>query len=258
MPGLQRLVVDCYSADSALRSLAKLLRRSESALRGTLEGFVLRSSAGRSPEDQILGALGFDTKEELPVPDGVRWFHATRVRPGTLFVDGLLPTDKILSRIWSDLGTVASRWTSPEEWRDFRSSFDKGDRHFSRQFRRKRIAVGWAGPFAFLVRDAALGRHHGHRSFVSLGEAAEDIVHDYEEQFGHALKAAYQAETQPCIVSFISPESRPSWVRSALVYAHCCAHRAEEFTPGANYSGEGSAVPAEWITGVEWPDIVAG
>jgi hypothetical protein len=208
-----------------------------------------------APEDEVVRHLGFGSDSDLPEPLGVRWFHATRALEGTTFAEGLLPTLQALPKLWDCLGRIAERWTSPAEWIEYQRSFEKGDRHFAKQFHRKQEFDEWEGPFAFLVRDAALGRHGGHRTFTAMSEAAEDVCGDYEEVFGHPLAAAYRAATRPCLVVFTTPGPHPRTVRAALNYAHREVCGIEHgLSSNWCFAGKGTAVPPDWLDRVEWLD----
>jgi hypothetical protein len=205
-----------------------------------------------SPEDQVLIQLGVDPRSP-PAPGSVRWFHATRALPGTTFEDGLQPTLSALPKVWDALGACAAEWLTKQEWIEYQKSFLRADRQFSAQFRRKRMAPGWEGPFAFLVRDAALGKHDTHKDFTRLCETMEDICADFEVLHGHSLTQAYEKLSRRCLVVFTWPGAWPGAVRAAANYVfrslrgigyglHC----------NTNFSGKGKPVPGSLIELVEW------
>ena len=183
--------------------------------------------SGMAPEDQLVRAFGYQNESDLPAPASIRWFHATRAPESTTFKEGILPTPAALPKLWESLGVVASQWSSPVEWEAYQRSFDRADRRFSQQFRRKVIAPGWEGPFAFLVRDAAIGRSGDHKDFTRICETLEDICADYEDVTERPLRRAYEEATRPCLVVFTTPGSRYGVVRAALNYAHRTAQRLE-------------------------------
>lgn len=205
-----------------------------------------------APENQVLFALGVDP-ESPPSPAGVRWFHATRAVQGSSFSEGLLPTDEAMPRLWDALGATASQWMATSDWNEYRRSFMRGDRLYSKQYAQKRIVPGWAGPFAFLVRDAALNRHRGHKDFTGLSEAAEDICADFNQVYGLDLKSAYQASTGRCLVVFTTRGAYWGTVRAAANYVYYATHGLEcGHDCNTNFSGKGQAVPPDVIDRVEW------
>jgi hypothetical protein len=157
----------------------------------------------------------------------VRWFHATRAISETAFAEGLLPTEAAMPMLWEVLGACAAQWLSASDWEEYRGSFMRGDRTYSGQFAQKRIVRGWDGPFAFLVRDAALGRHRGHKDFTLFAEVVEDICADFSQVYGLDLENAYQASTRPCLVVFTTPGSHWGTVRAAANYVYYSIHDME-------------------------------
>ena len=246
-------LLDCTSRESATESLARLFGVEVPHLANTLSSVAVDWDGDESEETQILAALGFRSSQELPLPEATRWFHATRAPRHRTFADGLLPTGAALPELWKDLESVARQWTGPSEWAAYRESFAASDRFYAHQFHSKAIASGWQGPFAFLVRDAALGRHRGHKHFTRICEALEDICADYQEVFGHPLRSAYEASTEPCLVVFTAPGGDCGAVTAATVFLYR-AIQAMSHGRSSNtcYSGKGKAVPPSWIERVEW------
>jgi len=254
-------LLDCSSIDSALTSLAGLLGLSVDEFRDAVRRCVIDWDASVGPEDQLVRVLGFRDEADMPKPTGTRWFHATRALPETTFSEGLLPTQAVLPLLWNTLGNLTAPWTSPETWLEYQRSFATANRHYAVQFRQKRIDRGWEGPFAFLVRDAALGRHgRRHKDFTKMSEALEDVCADYEEVFGHPLGQAYQVATNRCLVIFTQPGPYPGAVSAALNYVHRALHDLDcGIECNTCFCGEGEAVPASWIERVEWlPDVMTG
>ena len=247
-------ILDCSSLDTALKSLADLLVVPRDELRLRLSQIILKwEDSGVAPEDQLVRALGYEDQIDLPAPACIRWFHATRVPERTTFEEGILPTPAALPKLWELLGVIASQWTSPAEWEAYRRSFERADRFFSAQFRRKVNAPGWGGPYAFLVRDAAMGRCGEHKDFTRICETLEDICADYEDVTGHPLRQAYQEATRRCLVVFRTPGSQRDAVRAALNYAHRTVQGLEHSLEcNTNYSGMGEVVPPECIDHVGW------
>ena len=124
---------------------------------------------------------------------------------------------------------------------------------YSEQFHQKRIAQGWEGPFAFLVRDAALHKHQGHKDFTRLCEAAEDICADFEQLHERDLTRAYQATTRPCLVVFTWPGDQWGAVRAAANYVYRSVRGIDcGVDCNTNFSGGGKPVPRALIDRVEW------
>jgi hypothetical protein len=248
------ITLDCSSVEDAITSLGRLFGMSPEDLRKALEHLEIDwHHCSLAPEDQVALHLGYGSVHDLPKPKAIRWFHAARVPFGTTFEEGLLPTPAALPKLWESLGAVAAQWTPAAEWNDYQHSFEDSDRRSAQRFRQKRMAPGWGGPFAFLVRDAALHKVGNHKDFTRICEALEDICADYEEVFGRPLREAYEAATSPCLVVFTRPGDYFGAVRAALNYAHrTVAGLNQSLDSNANFNGEGDAVPRSWIGYVEW------
>jgi hypothetical protein len=155
--------------------------------------------------------------------------------------------------MWEALGTCAARWLSQASWIEYQQSFSRGDRQFSGQFRKKRSATGWEGPFAFLVKDAALGKHDAHKDFTKMSETIEDICADFEEVHGHPLGQVYEEMSRPCLVVFRWPGPWPGTVRAAANYVFRSLREIDcGLYCNANFSGGGNPVPHSLIDRVEW------
>jgi hypothetical protein len=115
------------------------------------------------------------------------------------------------------------------------------------------MAPGWEGPFAFLVKDAALHKYDDHKDFTRICETLEDVCADCEDVFRHRLREAYEAATRPCLVIFTRPGDWDGAVRAALNYVHrALVGLDQSFESNTNFNGEGVAVPRSWIDCVEW------
>jgi hypothetical protein len=250
------LLLDCSSAESAIQSYASVVGvPTKTMLRLVENTLVDWTSSDVAPENQIARQLGVKDDGEQG-QFSVRWFHATRALPGEKFQEGLLPTLQALPKLWRILGHLAAEWVGDSEWADYQTSFSRGDRTYSRQFRNKRVVRGWEGPFAFLVRDAATGKHgHWHKDFTSISETAEDICSDFESEFGYPLRSRYESALRPCLVSFVWPEPPGSALRATANYIF---HSLRNIDCGrdcnANFSARGKAVGFELIDRIEWLD----
>jgi hypothetical protein len=248
-------LLDCSSFDTALHSLSELLGSPADALKRELtEAEIDWGNTELSSEEQLIHLLGFESRDSLPAPDRIRWFHATRAPKGSAFAEGILPTGEALPKLFDLLGEIAGQWSAPEEWERFKDSIQTGSSQYAVQLRRKRgDKNAWGGPFAFLVRDAALGHVGDHQMFWDVPETVKDLCATYEEQFGHSLLEAYQAGTQPCLVNFIRPGNWPGAVFAALNYAHRQATGLDHsFRCNQNFASDNKTIPAEWIDRIEW------
>jgi hypothetical protein len=251
-------VLDCRSFDLALTSCAGVLNVPAEKLLEALRAFeyaaVPETERHHYPYEELLPkyVCGMGT-QQLPPPDLVHWFHATRVLPGTDFRDGVLPLRRRLDSIWMLLESLASDWTTPAEWRHFRRNMQGPG---AQQYQLKISSSLHDGPYAFLVRDAILQpRDLWSHDYLDMPEIIEDICQSYQQVFARPLYERVQAATRACIVTFRSTEPRPDAVAAALMYVHRLARREDLFLHcNTCYDGKGIPIPARDLVGVEWPE----
>jgi hypothetical protein len=249
--------LDCTSVDTAVASLAGLFGMTPIDVRRRCEQLEVDWHHARiPPEDQILQMFGYNDDNATPRPSAIRWFHATRLPEDAKFDEGILPTRAALERLWQFLDSIGPGLIGAQKWLEFKTTFPRSNTVFAQQFRNKRDAAGWEGPFAFLVRDAALSGSRGggdHRDFTDAPESLEDICGDFEIRFGASLANAYRAVTRRCLVSFTQPGSRQGGVRAATSYVYYAIHGLEQARwCNTCFSGEGERIPAERIDEIEW------
>jgi len=252
------VVLDCESFESAVESSAAILGLGAGDLVARLRAFeceqIPPAEGQVHPYENLLPeyAIGI-AHHDLPTPLTVHWFHASRVRRGTTFDEGILPVSAILDRIWTFLGDLAREWSTQEEWNRFRREM-RGQG--AEQYRMKVGCGHDEGPFAFLVREIIFcWQEMGNHDYLSIPEIVEDICLSYETRLGHALRERFVAATRPSIVKFRSRDPRPDALKAALMYIHRKA-RKEDLCISCNtcYTGEGVPIGRNDILKVEWPE----
>lgn len=253
------MTLDCDSFERALDSVAVLVGVQPAELVKCLSTFQLDQVPEQEREDHryddllVRHALGMGP-DRLPRPRETMWFHATRVRPGTTFAEGILPLPLALESIWQFLGELAADWSSQREWADFRTGLAgrTDDRYFLKVSYRVQ-----GGPFAFLVRpmifeSSTIGNH----DYLGIPEIVEDICLSYAEVCGRDLGQRFIDATRPCIVKFRTAEwEEDNSVQAALMFLHrSLTHQKLTLSCNTFYSGYNVAVPQEAIVRVEWPD----
>ena len=73
-------LLDCTTCQSALGSLAGLLGVKTFDLQSKLSSLAIDWDSEESEETQLVRCLGFESAEELPLPEATRWFHAVSAR----------------------------------------------------------------------------------------------------------------------------------------------------------------------------------
>jgi hypothetical protein len=251
------MTLDCTSLESATNSLSQLLGKTGREFRACLREIQLRWSEDVAPNQQLAHHLGFADRFAYPEPDDIIWFHATRLPAGGSLPDGLLPTSLVEPKVWDFLGSLATRWLTGAEWERYKATFYDGARPHPRIIAGKRLLERSDGPFAFLVRDAALGRVTGasrvHKDFTAVPELIEDICLDFQEVYSKSLLTAFRSETLRCLVVFKRPGDWRGAVSAALMYVYLSVHEiGQNLDSNANFNGKGRFVPPSWITDIDW------
>lgn len=249
--------LDCSSFESALETSAAGLGVAPGTLRHQLctfdfsalqESLCQQYSYGDLLALHVAGA----TRHELPAPEVITWFHATRVPPKADFCDGILPLKCSEKRIHSFMTDLLMRVQFDPKWKHVmpRQS-EYGMRNY---MNRMQTPGGDQGPFAHLVR-AAIFEHKalGDHAYLGVPEFIEDLYLAYEGEFGQELRAEYLRATEPCIVVFQTPGAqRPDVLGAALMYVHCVSRRMDlRRACNTCFDGEGKAVLPEAIVRVE-------
>lgn len=247
------ITLDCSSFETAKQCLARLLGRTERDLTDSLVTCAADDESYDLWQDELARVVGFSGRDALPDADEIVWFHASRAPFGSTFSEGLLPTNQALPKLWGILAEIARKWITEREWEAFRESFPVADRKFAVRHRSKLQVPGWEGPSAFLVRDAAIGLHCGHKSFTSIPEVVEDICGDFEQVFKLPLHAEFVKASAPCLVVFSAPGPWCGAVGAALLYVHRVLRKVpQSIDSNMNFSGSGHAVAPQRIIRVEW------
>ena len=220
-------------------------------LRGRLQRFDFREHCARHPgtfpdyQEVLLRTIAGPPVEDLPSPEEIIWFHATRVARTTAFEEmGLLPLSECLDALQGQVARIVDALGigSP-----------RGERTTS--YLHKLELLDQQGPCAFLLRDAALGRGPWHRNFLKSPEIVDDIAEDLAGDRWHEVLEVYQSGTTPCLVAFRSRKSRPDTIVKALAYCHASLHGHDD--PAfwnTSFEGGGCGVPPGDIVAVDWLD----
>jgi hypothetical protein len=113
----------------------------------------------------------------------------------------------------------------------------------------------WEGPFAFLVRDAAVGKVGGHNDFTAMPECLADTHDDFEEVFHRPLRLAFRSGTRSCVVTFTTRDDYPGAVRAAASYAYrSLRHLGHDTSANACFDVGGNSIPHGAIDEIQWLD----
>ncbi|WP_343583433.1 hypothetical protein [Herbaspirillum sp.] len=186
--------------------------------------------------------------------DAIRWFHATRVRPGTTFAEGIFPLDAALPRIKAMLVDAVEESDVKQRLAAVLATDRVGDSLYSMK---TGDSSHW-GPYAMLVRDVMfypgdVGQH----DYLGMPEIIEDICNGFEKSAGVSLAQTFERALRPAIVKFTSePNHEESCIAAAICYVFSTIHRGR---PTSSclwcFDGEGVQVPPENIISVEFVDF---
>ncbi len=244
-------VLDCQSADSALKSLCTLLcmRKTQlTAALGNLSPSNFEDACNYAPARTVLWDRFVGSGKPPPIPEVVYWFHATRVPPGTDFRDGIQPLDQRLPMIKRFLKTLARELRLPSPG----SSARQTDGAFQYQLKTN-DRMHW-GPWGFLVRDAIVQRADETHDYLKAPEIVEDLSQMIMgKKNALLLIEEFQKRTQPCIVKFRSTAPRQDVANVALSYCyHAHWGLGQSLQTNTSFDAEAQVIPFSDIVGIEY------
>lgn len=243
-------ILSCESLHAALQTASPFLGVSASDLEQRLRAVQhdrLISCPGNGwtdPHDAVVReALGVDPSS-LPHVEEQTWFHATRIRPGTTFSEGLLPTNQALPNLEAFLAKLALSVTEVGD-----PCIDDGA---PARLSNKRRGGSLTGPYASLIRDVAV-RPSSSRDFTGQPpEAVEELAYELDPRRSRAICAAYLRATRGCVVWFVGRDDRASLLCRAVYYAYLKLHGAGLEPANTCYDGGGYRVASADIVRVEY------
>lgn len=251
--------LDCESSDSAYDSVAEILGITRSELEEVLdslddEGFEQGPYVYDCPADGKIhiGPCSFKVQTQ-----GITtcWFHASRVTDPSSFKQyGIRPLPDQIEEIWSFLYELVKEQCSQTKWAEFRQEVETTHpNHYAWLYRLKTPKSDKLhhGPFAFLVRDAAVGLgDSGHHDYISQPEIVEDIC----KCFGHDLLKKYQDSTQGCIVKFVQEDCPGHALDAAVNYLYAVRQGIKQnMDCNTCFDAKGKNIPPSTFLNVEFP-----
>lgn len=211
--------LDCTDFETTLASVSRACSMSSENLVALLKSIATSPDADELPiwERVVLEMCG--TRDSVPVPDSVCWFHATRVPIGTRFEEGLLPTSLVQPRIDAELCALAIRLglCKQKEWSTISRS---GPAAHRLRWKRANRPID-DGPHGFLVREVVLHREGlAIPDYFASPEITSEICRSLPKRIGAPLLAAYTGERYPVLVKFRSRLQLKGPMATALNYLH--------------------------------------
>lgn len=243
-------VLNCESFQTALESVSDLYDADEKSVLSTLKKISFNSTECKtmSWEDYVFSefekSLGRKAKEGKTL-----WFHLTRCKIGTMFVEGILPTNLVLPRIQREVEEIIALAIEQKKIPIKSTGIPNGDCW----------AFGWKmnnkmhwGPYAMLVREIAFSASAvGNHDYLSMPEIVEDILG--LDSRCDELKNVYRETTKPCIVKFSTDGIERYTLRAAIFYLFSKINNHElSIHCNTCFDGKGEIIPAENILAVEF------
>lgn len=242
-------LLDCSTFETTRETVSQITGVPAEAMTDMLRSLRLDESSVLSRGEQTALAV-FGTLGTVPQPDCVCWFHATRIRRGTTFHDGLLPTNGMWPRLEAQLRELAdqhglcpeSEWehlprigsnASRLAWKAGAGSFDKG-------------------PHGFLMRDTILnpGRTPV-ADYTETPEIVREMCYSIPAVIGIPLLKLYQDITCRAIVKFQSSLLVRGTIEAALRYLYEQTVEGE-LSNSYGFDAQGVAIPGRDVLGVEY------
>lgn len=257
-PASEELLLDCETPHSTAQSLARLFSCSLQSLTALLSDPAVMAYYEQNchrlvdfPEYLIQVVekhFGYPTE-----PDGICWFHTTRVAPGTTFEEGILPLGSVMPRLQQTLVDQVDDAEAREILSKALSKRVIPDFHFQNKTTN---SVHW-GPYAILVRDVAFHSNQlSQHDYLGMPEIIEDICFGLEKSTGLKLLPIFQQKLRPTIVKFVNRDGDDGYlcIPTALCYLRECILHGQPESMNSVYcfDGEGRPVPPADIIKIEY------
>jgi len=253
-------ILDCESRQSMFESLEQITGISEGVLLTFFDEFDLDEYyEERDPEYTVEADDLFVEMLKKMSPrknfqfDGTAWFHLTRTYPGNDFSEGILPTHKVIDKLFDYLYTLQKK-LNQEEWNRFRLSFSQSGNEYAYLYNLKLSKKSLCGPYAMLIKEVAFCPHDiGNHDYLKIPEIVEDICMVYQEQFGEDLAEKFISSTKPCIVKFINDSVDEYYLGVVMNYLYH-VHKGLKISLNCNtsYDAKGELIPNKNIVKIEF------
>jgi hypothetical protein len=244
------LILDCETQQSASESIAAAYgiaaREFDEFLSSFhLEDHLVNANPPHTGDIELKRVLQSTFGREPRAFDRVFWFHLTRARLASDFLNGIHPLTASLDLVWETIIEV------------FRGSI-----HESRLAAMRlngvddylyKLKVGkalHAGLYAVLVKELATRPNDFHsHDYLRLPEIMEDICNGYRKLHGVSITETLIHALSPIIVKFWTPCSPSTdYIEPALYYLYCTRHKLPlSMFANTCFDGENRIVPPEQI-----------
>jgi|WetSurMetagenome_2_1015567.scaffolds.fasta_scaffold83104_2 hypothetical protein len=235
-----KLLLDCSSYDSVLRSLSNIFQVAISDFESLLKsiGSIPRSEEPKSYINQFVLS-----KISTPLfPISCKWFHATRViEPNCFLREGIFHKKMIYPKMYTLLLELSNGMAN------------YGENPFIGSINGKN-SINDEGPFAFLCKTVATSGYSFNHAYYECPEIVEDISGSLLGNNCSKLIDKFKSLSHPCLVTF-KAKCESYTLESAIYYAYLLITGREELESAeqANtcYDGNGLTVPPADIIQVD-------
>jgi hypothetical protein len=251
--------IDCHDPETALRSVADVLRIDRRRLRASLLAYderafdVADEDPFRLMPNEVLAGFGIDI-DTVVIPYAC-FFHGSRVLdPNGFRRDGILPLDRMIEPIWSELRSFTCDVCSDAEWSKFRRWVeDSGGGHGGFLYRLKTGDRMHFGPQALTVRQVLVEPDQTpSHDYLGCPEIIEDIASCFETAHGVDLRTRFCDASHPVIVKFTSTNVWNGVLPTALWYVYDWLRDGELTSQaGGGFDGAGAPVSPDDVIEVE-------
>jgi hypothetical protein len=243
----KQCTLDCETNETARISVANILGIAQADLVAYLRSFTFKKNDGV----EVLFSSILEKFGQVWGFSHTAWFHLTRCLPRCSFANGLLPLSDVTDDIWNFLFSICKYPISKRDWDEFRKQIEscRGKKH-SDIYRIRTTLHTQNGPDGILIGDINFNRTVGQAHFLDEGpEFVMLICQEFKAEYGYELFNDFKANTKPCMVKFITPDSDVDSLLAALNYIYEIEQPEPIFgiTQSTCYLGKGRPVSPEFI-----------
>lgn len=260
-------LLDCESSESLDKSLELILGVPINEINDFLIKFDLDKAYAQLGQDELENYLVKHISKHFDVEcnfDGTCWFHVTRAfdRSGLelgISELGILPSDRVLDKIWDDLFTLVKGDFSNKKWADFRERLESDvmDSLNAYNYNLRLNADMDKGPMAILIGESIFSkREYVNEDYFDLPEIIRDISRCFYEEFEYDLLVKYLKNTKKYTIKFKTEQHDEFDLGCAILYKYMLINNIDEPYLWSTFSGHGKSIsPKDIIKIDEIPDV---
>lgn len=243
-------VLDCESIDSTYKSIEVITGLKTTEVIEFLTNYCPRKYSIPGDRSILREFMKLSGKQKIEM-DAVCWFHLTRTYKGNLFLEGILPLGDVIEELWEFLFSLMDGF-SRDKWDGLKKTIRNKEGHDAFLYNMKTSdSIHW-GPYAILIRDAAFRYEEiGNHNYLGIPEIVEDICRCFDQFY--QLENRFLRATSPCVVKFISYETKEYYLGIALYYLYKVLHgEALSLNSNTCFDGGNKKIPNSKILDIQF------